>query len=135
MKAKITFFIGIGVTILSLIQFIFTFAPVRIVGMAVGVFFIIFGWKIGWVKYKKFTVLLGHLALTTGCLVTAYALYQIPFLKAPPGILEVIDLPLFWGLFTMYGGYCMITHSYCSCAINMHVINNPEEVNVSKNSD
>jgi len=120
MKAIKTFYIGLAVSIINTVQFILTFSPTRLIGIAVGIFFIVFGWKIGWTKHKYFTTLLGHIAVTVGCLISAYAVYQIPFIKSPPRLVEVLDMPLFWGLFTVFGGYCMITHGYCSCAIKMH---------------
>jgi len=120
MKAKITFFIGLAVAVLGAVQFAFSLDPVRLVSVAVGLFFLVFGWKIGWTAHRRFTILLGHLGLTIGCLVTAYSLYQMPFLPKAPTLVEVLDLPLFWGLFTVCGGYCMITHGHCSCAIQMH---------------
>jgi hypothetical protein len=120
MKAVKTFYIGLAVAIINTIQFLFSFSPLRLIGIAVGLFFIIFGWKIGWTGNKNFTTVLGHIAVAVGCLVTAYALYQIPFLKSPPTFIEVLDMPLFWGIFTIFGGFCMITHGYCSCAIRMH---------------
>lgn len=120
MKAAKTFYIGLVVAIINTVQFFLTSSPVRITGIAVGLFFVAFGWKIGWTKYRGFTVLLGHIAITVGSLLSAYAIYQIPFLKTPPAFLEVLDMPLFWGIFTIFGGYCMITHGYCSCVINSH---------------
>lgn len=129
MRAKKTVYIGGAVFLLSVIQFLAGFDPVRIPGMAIGLFLVLFGWKIGWTRYRNFTVLLGHFAITAGCLVTAYGVYQLPFFKSPPTILETLDLPLFWGLFTIFGGYCMITHSYCACAARMHEANQAKRKN------
>ena len=120
LKAPITFFIGIAVFMLCLSQFYVTHSLVRLGGTAIGLFLLILGWKIGWTGHRKFTVLCGHIFMTTGCFVTAYALYQIPYLAAKPGLLMVLDLPLFWGLFCIAGGYCMINHGCCSCTIRMH---------------
>jgi hypothetical protein len=120
MKAIKTFYVGLAVTLLCSVQFVLTQSPVRLIGIAVGLFMIVFGWKIGWTRNRNITAVLGHVAVTIGCFVSAYAMYRIPFLKTPPTIIEVMDLPLFWGLFTVFGGYCMITHGYCSCAIKMH---------------
>jgi hypothetical protein len=127
MKSLITFCIGLAVALLNSVQFFLTFSPFRLIGIAVGLFFIIFGWKIGWTRNRRFTALLGHIALIVGCLVSAYAIYQIPFIKSPPTIVDVLNMPLFWGIFTIYGGHCMITHSYCSCSIKMY-----EEINCKK---
>ncbi len=124
MKAKITFYIGVVVTLINFVQIITSYDPYRFIGIAVGSFFIFWGWKVGWTKYKNITMIVGHIAITIGSLVTAYALYQIPFLPEAPSFVEVLDLPLFWGIFTIWGGNCMITHGFCSCAIKMHNKNN-----------
>ncbi len=120
MKAKITFFIGLFVTLLGIIQLFISYSHIRFITISVGLFFIIFGWKIGWTKYKYFTILLGHIAVVIGTILTSYGLYQIHFIQRMPSIIELLDLPLFWGIFTIFGGNCMIKHSYCSCCIRMH---------------
>ena len=124
MKAKITFYIGLIVAVLSIIQLCVSFEPFRFIGVAVGLFFIFWGLKIGWTQNRNLSVIVGHIVITIGSIVTAYAVYQIPFLQVAPSYIEVLDLPLFWGIFTIWGGNCMITHGYCSCAIKMHENNN-----------
>jgi len=124
MKAKITFYIGVIVTILNCIQIVLLYDAIRFVGIAVGLFFIFWGLSYGWVRNRNVTVIVGHVAIVIGCLVTAYAFYKIPFLSKAPTLLEVLDLPLFWGIFTLWGGNCMITHGYCACTIKMHESNN-----------
>jgi hypothetical protein len=124
MKARITFYIGVIVAILNLVQLLISFEAIRFIGIAVGLFFIFWGLKVGWTQNKNLTVIVGHIAITIGSIVTAYAIYQIPFLKVAPSYFEILDLPLFWGIFIIWGGNCMITHGYCSCAIKMHETNN-----------
>ncbi len=124
MKARITFYIGVIVAILNIIQIILSFEPIRFIGIAVGLFFIFWGLKVGWTQNRNLSVIVGHIAIIIGSIVTAYAIYQVPFLKVAPSYFEVLDLPLFWGIFTIWGGNCMITHGYCSCAIKMHDLNN-----------
>jgi hypothetical protein len=124
MKARITFYIGVFVALLNTVQFLTTFAAIRLIGIGVGLFFIFWGLKVGWTQNRNLTVIVGHLAITIGSLVTAYAIYQIPFLQNAPSFIEVLDLPLFWGIFTIWGGNCMISHGFCSCAIKMHELNN-----------
>lgn len=120
MKAIKTFYIGLFVLLLSITQLVLTGSLIRLIGVFIGLFLIAFGWKIGWTRYKNFTLLLGHFVLVAGCLVTSYAIYQLPFMVKAPSLTETVDLPLFWGLFTIFGGYCMITHGYCNCAMKMH---------------
>ena len=120
LKAPISFFIGVAVTALCTVQFFLSGSSVRLLGILIGLYLIVLGWKIGWTTYKRFTILMGHLFLTAGCFVSAYGAYQIPFLSKQPTFLGILDLPLFWGLFCIFGGFCMITHGNCSCAIKMH---------------
>lgn len=103
MKARITFYIGIIVTLLNIVQIIVSYDPIRFIGIAVGIFFIFWGLKIGWTQNRNLTIIVGHVAITIGCIVTAYAIYQIPFLKIAPSYIEVLDLPLFWGFFIIWG--------------------------------
>lgn len=124
MKARITFFIGLGVALLGLVQFLTSWDPVRLVTFGIGVFLMIWGGLVGWTRYSRLTLLLGHLTLTAGLFVTAWGLYQIPFQSGAPSPLEVLDLPLFWGLFSSAGGFCMITHGYSRCAVRCHERNN-----------
>lgn len=120
MKAPITFSIGLAVATLSAVQFILVPDPVRLIGLSVGIFFLSFGWLVGWTRHRGFTLILGHVAVTLGCLVGAWACYQLPFLTKAPSLLEVLDLPLFWGMFTLLGGVCMINHGTCACCIRQH---------------
>lgn len=124
MKAKVTFYIGVIVAILNTIQLCLSFDPVRFIGVGVGIFFIFWGLKVGWTQNRNLTVIVGHIAITIGSFVTAWAIYQIPFMNRAPSFIEVLDMPLFWGIFTIWGGNCMITHGYCTCAIKMHERNN-----------
>ncbi len=115
MKAKITFFIGVAVMALCTVQFAMDRTPARIVGIVLGAFFVAWGLWIGWDRFPRVNALLGHVAMTVGCLVLAYGIYEVPFLTDRPSLLAVLDRPIFWGLFTICGGYCMITHGYCAC--------------------
>ncbi len=124
LKARITFYIGVIVALLNVVQMIVSYDATRFIGIAIGLFFIFWGLKVGWTQNRNLTVIVGHIALTIGCIVTAYAFYQIPFLEMAPTYTEVLDLPLFWGFFIIWGGNCMITHGYCSCAVRMHDFNN-----------
>ncbi len=127
LKARITFYIGVVVALLNVLQLIVSYDAIRFVGIGIGLFFIFWGLKVGWTRNRNLTVIVGHLALTIGCIVTAYAIYQIPFLEMAPSYTEVLDLPLFWGFFIIWGGNCMITHGYCACAARMHDFNNSQK--------
>ncbi len=128
MKARITFFIGAIVVLINTLQIIISYDPLRFIGLGLGLLFMYWGLRVGWTQYRNLTVIVGHIAIVTGSLVTAFAIYQIPFLNTAPTLLQVLDLPLFWGIFIIWGGNCMITHGYCSCAIRMHDFNNASQI-------
>ncbi|MBN2745705.1 MAG: hypothetical protein JXR34_03190 [Bacteroidales bacterium] len=123
MKAPITFYIGIVVTMLNGYYLMISIESSRIIGLIIGLFFVVWGWKIGWTKHRNLTLIVGHFAMTIGSLVVAWSIYQIPFLSKAPTLLETLDMPLFWGIFAIWGGFCMITHGYCNCAIKTHDFN------------
>ncbi len=120
MKAKITFFVGSAVLLLGLTQLALTQEPIRAFTVAVGAFFMLWGWKIGWTRHRGLTLWLGHAALVAGVWATVHGATRLPFLQRPPTWLEILDLPLFWGLFTILGGMCMIRHGHCACCVASH---------------
>jgi hypothetical protein len=119
-KAPVTFFIGLFVLVANLAQCCFAPSLGRAAGIFTGLFVLLIGWKLGWTTHRRFTVLVGHIVVAIGAFVTAYAVYQIPFIEIKPSILEVAGLPLFWGIFCILGGICMINHGHCNCTIAMH---------------
>jgi hypothetical protein len=120
MKARITFGIGVFVLLLGIVQFALSHNPMRLISVAVGNLFVFWGWKIGWATHRRLIVLLGHFAIAVGCLCATYGLCQIHFLSEMPTVAQVLDMPLFWGLFSVFGGMCMIKHGHCACCIAAH---------------
>lgn len=64
MKARITFYIGIVVVFLNALQLFVSFEAIRFIGIAVGLFFVFWGLRIGWTKNRNLTIIVGHIALT-----------------------------------------------------------------------
>jgi hypothetical protein len=75
MKAKITFYIGVIVAVLNIVQLIVSFEAIRFLGIGIGLLFIFWGLKVGWTKNRNLSVIVGHIAITIGSIVTAYAIY------------------------------------------------------------
>lgn len=59
------------------------------------------------------TILLGHACIAAGCALTAWGLYLLP--HSSPTWQHVLLRPLFWGLFSIFGGVCAIFHGFCGC--------------------
>ncbi|HPX46587.1 MAG TPA: hypothetical protein PK408_00165 [Treponemataceae bacterium] len=67
MKAWKTFWIGVAVCAVGLVQCAAGGELHRLVTVAIGLFCMVWGWKIGWTRYRGLTALVGHLAITAGC--------------------------------------------------------------------
>lgn len=64
-------------------------------------------------RSRRATVLLGHVIVTCGCYLITYGIYLLPYAKPDPA--HILGMPLFWGLFCLFGGICAIYHGFCSC--------------------
>jgi len=64
-------------------------------------------------RSRQATVLLGHVIVTCGCFLITYGIYLLPYAK--PNLAHIFGLPLFWGLFCLFGGICAIYHGFCRC--------------------
>jgi hypothetical protein len=64
-------------------------------------------------RNRRATVLLGHVIVTCGCFLITYGIYLLPYAK--PDLAHIFGLPLFWGLFSLFGGICTIYHGFCNC--------------------
>ncbi|MHC4461048.1 MAG: hypothetical protein ACYS6W_03735 [Planctomycetota bacterium] len=58
-------------------------------------------------------IIFGHLLLVTGCLLVTWGVYLLPYSK--PTLAHIFGRPLFWGLFSILGGICVIYHGFCRC--------------------
>lgn len=59
------------------------------------------------------TILFGHVCVITGCFLTAWGIYLVPY--SEPTLIHIFTRPLFWGLFSIFGGICAIYHGFCRC--------------------
>jgi hypothetical protein len=57
LKARITFYIGVIVALLNTVQLIVSFDAIRIVGIAIGLFFVFWGLKVGWTQNRDLSVI------------------------------------------------------------------------------
>ena len=62
---------------------------------------------------KKKTAIFGHFCIVLGCFLFTWGMYLLPV--SEPTFAGILTKPLFWGLFSIFGGICANVHSYCKC--------------------
>ncbi|MCU0606396.1 MAG: hypothetical protein MUF78_02980 [Candidatus Edwardsbacteria bacterium] len=83
--------------------------PAKFIPLAIGLSLITMSF---W-RNRRATILLGHVIVTCGCFLITYGIYLLPYAK--PDLAHILGLPLFWGLFCLFGGICAIYHGFCNC--------------------
>lgn len=58
-------------------------------------------------------VIFGHICVFVGCFLTTWGIYLLPY--SEPKVEYIFLRPLFWGLFSIFGGICAIYHGFCRC--------------------
>jgi len=58
-------------------------------------------------------IIFGHVVIIIGCYLVTWVIYLLPHTK--PSIAHIFLGPLFWGLFSIFGGLCALFHSFCNC--------------------
>jgi hypothetical protein len=83
--------------------------PAKFIPLAIGLSLV----TLAFWNNRRATVLLGHVIVTCGCFLITYGIYLLPYAK--PDLAHIFGLPLFWGLFCLFGGICTIYHGFCNC--------------------
>jgi len=68
---------------------------------------------LGFAPGRTSIVVFGHICILFGCGLTAWGVYLLPY--SQPTLEHIIFRPLFWGLFSIFGGICAIFHGFCRC--------------------
>ena len=68
---------------------------------------------LGYTPGRTSIVVFGHMCVFVGCALTTWGIYLLPY--SQPTLEHIIFRPLFWGLFSIFGGICAIYHGFCSC--------------------
>ena len=83
--------------------------PAKFIPLAIGLSLV----TLSFWRSRRATVLLGHVIVTCGCFLITYGIYLLPYAK--PDLAHILGMPLFWGLFCLFGGICAIYHGFCNC--------------------
>jgi len=77
----------------------------------IGVSLVYLGYKPGRVALLIF----GHVCVVIGCYLVTWGIYLLPHSEPKTTLLYILGRPLFWGLFSIFGGICAIYHGFCRC--------------------
>jgi len=71
---------------------------------------------LGWKRNRTALVIFGHSLIVIGAYLITWGLYLLPV--SSPTFTGIIFKPLFWGIFSLFGGFCANYHAFCACVIN-----------------
>ena len=108
-KSPISFTLGILLAAFGVWGIIASSNPAKFIPLVIGLSLIYLGWRGG----HRATIVTGHIIVTSGCFLITYGIYLLPYAK--PDLAHIFGLPLFWGLFCLFGGICAIYHGFCRC--------------------
>lgn len=105
----ITLILGIILAVLGIITLVSSGNLSGIIPLVVGGSLCYLGWRGGRIALLVF----GHTSIVLGCFLITLGIYLLPYSK--PTLLHVFTRPLFWGLFSLFGGICANYHGFCQC--------------------
>lgn len=111
MKAKhiVTLVLGILVFLLGILLIISRQDIACIGPVVIGLCLIYLSIKGG----RTAQLIFGHFAIVVGCVYFTWGLLLLPYAK--PELKYIFGMPLFWGMFSIFGGVCAIYHGFCRC--------------------
>ena len=73
---------------------------------------------LGFMGGKRGQIVFGHACIVAGCYMVAWGVQLAQVVGSAPGWLQILGGPLFWGLFSIFGGICANFHGFCNCVQN-----------------
>jgi hypothetical protein len=116
----ITLILGIILTVFGLVLLITHPGAVGTVPLLIGGSLVYLGWWGG----RTALLVFGHICVVVGCALITWGTYLLPY--SQPTFAHILGRPLFWGLFSLFGGICAIYHGFCRC------IRKPERAEAAK---
>jgi hypothetical protein len=83
---------------------------------------ILIGVSLTWLGFRggrRGSVIFGHGCIVTGCYLVAWGVHLAQVVGSAPTWLQILTQPLFWGLFSIFGGICANFHAFCGCVQRM----------------
>ncbi|MBN1816239.1 MAG: hypothetical protein JW828_02690 [Sedimentisphaerales bacterium] len=66
-----------------------------------------------WFRTRTTILVFGHTCIIVGCYLVTWGVYLAP--RCEPVFRDIVRMPLFWGLFSIFGGICANFHGFCRC--------------------
>ena len=103
-KAKdiIGMILGIALIILGIFSIVRNGLTGGLIPIIIGIGLII----VAWTNNRVGLVIFGHICIVVGAYLITLGIYLLPQCK--PTFLCIIGMPLFWGIFCLFGGICAI---------------------------
>ena len=70
---------------------------------------------LGFRRGRRGQIVFGHACIVAGCYMVAWGVQLAQVIGSAPGWLQILGGPLFWGLFSIFGGICANFHGFCNC--------------------
>jgi len=64
-------------------------------------------------RNRTASLIFGHFTIAAGCFYVTWGVYLLPV--SQPTFTGIVTRPLFWGLFSIFGGICANYHAFCKC--------------------
>ncbi|MDD5327701.1 MAG: hypothetical protein PHY02_07805 [Phycisphaerae bacterium] len=111
MKPKhiISVIIGVALIVLGIYLFVVNRMVFCLIPCVVGASLVFLGYR----RDRVAVILFGHVSIIIGCFLTTWGIYLAPYSEPTPT--QIFTRPLFWGLFSIFGGICAIYHGFCRC--------------------
>jgi hypothetical protein len=108
-KTMISKLLGIILILCGIFFFFNHIGIAGIIQVGIGASLLIIGFKPG----RTGMIIFGHMCILIGCILLTWGIYLLPY--SEPKLLHIFTRPLFWGLFSIFGGICAIYHGFCRC--------------------
>lgn len=108
-RSIVTVILGVLLAIFGIVTLIMYPNPGSIIPLLIGVALAYLGWRGG----RTGLIVFGHTCIILGCFLITWGIYVLPYSK--PILPHIFGRPLFWGLFSLFGGICANFHGFCQC--------------------
>ena len=108
-RSLITVILGMILAILGIVVLVMSGNAVGAIPLLIGGSLCYLGWRGG----RAAVLVFGHTRIVIGCAMITWGIYLLPHSK--PTLSHVFVRPLFWGLFSLFGGICANYHGFCRC--------------------
>jgi len=109
--SRITAGLGIVLVGLGVWAFAASFAMGAIIPLVIGAALIYLAFR----RSRVATLVFGHACIVVGAYLITWGLLLLP--HSEPTMGHIFGRPLFWGIFSVFGGVCANFHGFCRCIL------------------